>query len=201
MTQDQLAHTQFPLGDMTKAQVREIALARGLVNAAKRDSQDICFAPGGDYPRFIENYTGKQYDPGDVVDPEGNILGRHRGIIRYTIGQRRGLGLACNQPVYVTAKSVRDNRVTLGPEKALYAKTLSADRINLIPRAVLERPLRVTAKTRYLQAEQEATAEQTGDDTIRVVFDKPQRAITPGQAVVLYQGDLVIGGGTIRNVE
>jgi tRNA-specific 2-thiouridylase len=201
MTQEQLAHTRFPLGELTKPQVREIALARGFINAGKHDSQDICFAPGGDYPRFIENYTGKRYDPGDMVDGEGNILGKHRGIIRYTIGQRRGVGIAANRPLYVTAKSAADNRVTLGPETALYAKALSADAINLIPWAVLEKPLRVRVKTRYLQAEQEATAEQTGEDSLRVVFDKPQRAVTPGQAVVLYDGDLVVGGGTIRNAE
>ncbi|MDR2738573.1 MAG: tRNA 2-thiouridine(34) synthase MnmA [Treponema sp.] len=202
MTQDQLAHTRFPLGRLTKSQVREIAEARGFVNAKKHDSQDICFAPDRDYGGFIERYTGKLSPAGNIVDEEGRALGRHRGIIRYTIGQRRGLGIAMNKPVYVKAKSAADNTVTLGPEESLYAKSLTANELNLISYPRLEKPLRVTVKTRYFQAsdqaaEPRATVEQTGEDTLRVDFDKPQRAITPGQAVVLYDGDMVVGGGTI----
>jgi tRNA-specific 2-thiouridylase len=197
MTQDQLAHTLFPLGGMTKDRTREIAEAQGFVNARKRDSQDICFVPDRDYGSFIERHTGKQAPPGDIVDEAGRILGRHRGIIRYTVGQRRGLGIALNEPVYVKAKSAADNTVTLGPETSLYAKSLIACDLNLIIRDRLEKPLRAAVKTRYAQQEQKATVEQTGEDTLRVEFDEPQRAVTPGQAVVFYDGDIVAGGGVI----
>jgi tRNA-specific 2-thiouridylase len=197
MTQDQLAYTQFPLGELTKPQVRGIAEAQGFVNAKKHDSQDICFVPDRDYGGFIETYTGKAAEGGDILYEDGRLLGRHRGIIRYTIGQRRGLGIALNAPVYVKAKSAADNTVTLGAEESLYAKALEAGDLNLIAEARLEKPLRVSVKTRYLQTEQWATAEQIGDDRLRVEFDKPQRAITRGQAVVLYDGDVVVGGGTI----
>jgi tRNA-specific 2-thiouridylase len=197
LTQDQLAHTQFPLGGLTKPQVREIAEAQGFANARKHDSQDICFVPDRDYGGFIERHTGKAWPAGDIVDEAGRVLGRHRGIIRYTVGQRRGLGVALNDPFYVQAKSAADNTLPLGPEESLYAKSLEANDLNLIALARLDKPLRVTVKTRYLQAEQRATAEQTGEDTLRVDFDEPQRAITPGQAVVFYDGDLVVGGGTI----
>jgi tRNA-specific 2-thiouridylase len=135
---------------------------------------------------------------GNIIDEDGRVLGTHRGIIRYTIGQRRGLGVARNSPVYVKAKSAANNTVTLGPEESLYATSLTANDLNMIAYARLERPLRVTVKTRYLQKEQWATVEQTGCDTLRVDFDEPQRAITPGQAVVLYDGDVVVGGGTIN---
>jgi tRNA-specific 2-thiouridylase len=201
ITQEQLARCVFPLGEMTKQEVREIALERGFVNARKQDSQDICFVPDRDYPRFIEEYSGRTGAQGDIIDTGGKPLGRHRGIIRYTIGQRRGLGLSFPEPMYVAAKSARRNTVTLGPETALYSKTLIADNINLIACPALDRPVKVRVKTRYLQVEQRATAEQTDRDRIRVDFDEPQRAITPGQAVVLYDGDVVVGGGTIRGEE
>jgi tRNA-specific 2-thiouridylase len=201
MTQEQLAHTQFPLGEMTKSQVREIALERGFINAKKQDSQDICFVPDGDYGRFIEEYTGKRCEEGNIIDRDGNILGRHRGLIRYTIGQRRGLGLSFPEPMYVSAKSTAANTLTLGPESSLYAKALLADRLNLISRPSLDRPLRVRVKTRYLQAEQWAVAEQLAPDRLRIEFDQGQRAITAGQAVVLYEEDLVVGGGTILRAE
>jgi tRNA-specific 2-thiouridylase len=197
VTQQQLAAARFPLGSLVKSEVREIAEKQGFINARKHDSQDICFVPNRDYAAFIERYRGKAAEPGDIIDPEGNVLGRHRGLIRYTIGQRRGLGVAKNEPVYVAAKSASDNTVTLGPDSSLYTKSLTADNINLIACERLEKPVRVRAKTRYLQEEAEATAEQTGDDTIRVVFDRGQRAVTPGQAVVLYDGDVVVGGGAI----
>ncbi|AEF83694.1 tRNA (5-methylaminomethyl-2-thiouridylate)-methyltransferase [Treponema primitia ZAS-2] len=201
MTQDQLANTQFPLGELTKPQVRDIAEARGFVNARKHDSQDICFVPDRDYGSFIEQYSGKTFDQGNIIDEEGRILGRHKGLVRYTIGQRRGLGVAMNEPVYVKAKSVADNTVTLGPEESLYTKSLTASDLNLIAYSRLERPLRLSVKTRYLQAEQPAIAEQIGEDTLSIEFDAPQRAITPGQAVVLYDGDVVVGGGTIKAAE
>jgi len=197
LSQPELEHARFPLGEFSKQQVRKTAADKNFVNNAKPESQDICFVPAGNYGDFIEAYTGKSWPPGDIVDSRGKILGRHRGIIRYTIGQRRGLGVAANVPLYVAEKSVPDNTVTLGPDDSLYRKSLVANDINLIACARLDRPMRVTVKTRYLQREQPALVEQTGDDELRVEFDSPQRAITPGQAAVLYDGDIVVGGGTI----
>jgi tRNA-specific 2-thiouridylase len=198
LTQEQLGRTRFPLGALSKARVREIAAELGFVNAEKPDSQDICFVPDGDYGGFMERWTGKSYPAGDIVDGTGKVLGRHRGLVRYTIGQRRGLGVARNEPVYVTAKDLAANTLSLGPEAELYSKTLVAADINLIALPRLERPLRVRVKTRYLQPEQWATVEQTGEDCLRVEFDDAQRAITAGQAAVMYDGDLVLGGGTIQ---
>jgi len=197
LTQQQLAHTRFPLGGLTKSDVRKIAEEKNFINAAKGESQDICFVPDGDYGNFIERYTGKTWPPGDIIDLEGKIIGRHRGVIRYTIGQRRGLGVAANTPVYVAAKSAAENTVTLGPESSLYRSSLDAADINLIACARIEKPMRVAVKTRYLQIEQPALVEQTGDDSLHIEFEKPQRAITPGQAAVMYDGDIVVGGGTI----
>ena len=197
LTQAQLAHTRFPLGGLSKQQVRKIAEEKALGNAGKSESQDICFVPGGKYGDFIEAYTGKSYPPGNIIGLDGAVLGKHQGIIRYTIGQRRGLGVAANEPVYVAAKSVADNTVTLGPEPSLYRQSLIARDINLIACGDIKKPLRVRVKTRYLQDEQAATAEQIGEDTLRVEFDRPQRALTAGQAAVLYDGDIVVGGGTI----
>jgi tRNA-specific 2-thiouridylase len=197
MTQEQLAHTVFPLGNLTKEEVRAIAGEAGLVNARKQDSQDICFIPDGDYAHFIEEYRGKPAAPGNLLDETGRLVGRHQGLIRYTIGQRRGLGLSFPEPRYVSAKSPADNTLTLGREGALYAKSLYADTLNLIAWEEPEKPRRVTVKTRYLQAEQTAQALQVAADRIRVDFDTPQRAVTPGQAVVIYDGDVVLGGGTI----
>ena len=197
LTQKQLERTQFPLGELSKQEVRKIAEEKKFVNAAKDDSQDICFVPDGDYGKFIEEYTGKTYPHGDIIDMEGKIIGRHKGIIRYTTGQRRGLGVAANVPVYVAAKSIADNTVTLGPDSALFGKSLTAKNINLIACADLKKPMRVMVKTRYLQTAQSATAEQTDEDSLHIEFDEPQRAITAGQAAVMYDGDIVVGGGTI----
>ncbi|MDR0553895.1 MAG: tRNA 2-thiouridine(34) synthase MnmA [Treponema sp.] len=200
LDQDALSRTIFPLGGLSKAEVRLLAEKKQFLNARKRDSQDICFVPDGDYGSFIEAYSGKPLTEGDIINGEGKTLGRHRGVYRYTIGQRRGLGVACNEPVYVCAKSVEQNTVTVGTDAALYSKALTISRVNLIPFDRLERPLRVKVKTRYLQQEQWATAEQTETNTLHISFDKAQRAVTPGQAAVLYDGDLVIGGGTIAKV-
>jgi len=197
LNQLQLERTRFPLGELSKQEVRRIAEEKKFVNAAKGESQDICFVPDGDYGNFIEEYTGKTYPPGNIIDLEGKIIGRHRGIIRYTTGQRRGLGVAANVPVYVTGKSISDNTVTLGPDAALYSKSLTANDINLIACADLKKPMRVMVKTRYMQAAQPALAEQIGEDSLRIEFDAPQRAITVGQAAVMYDGDIVVGGGTI----
>jgi tRNA-specific 2-thiouridylase len=197
MTQEQLGRGLFPLGNLTKDKVREIAREMGFLNAAKQDSQDICFVPGGDYGAFMESYTGKHYPPGDIINQAGQVLGRHRGLVRYTIGQRRGLAVAVNEPYYVCAKTLKTNTLTLGPESSLYSRVLHAGNINIIPWDRLEKAIRVKVKTRYLQNEQWAAAEQIAPDRLRVEFDQPQRAITPGQAAVLYDVDLVIGGGTI----
>ena len=198
LNQEKLGRINFPLGNLKKSKVREIAQKSGFINANKSESQDICFVPDGDYGSFIERYTGKQYPEGDILDINGSAIGRHKGIIRYTLGQRRGLGVAVNQPVYVYAKDPRNNTITLAPESSLYSKTLIAEKINLIALENMEKPLRVKAKTRYLHKEHEAWAIQTEIDEIRVEFDAPQRAITPGQAVVLYDGDIVMGGGIIK---
>lgn len=200
MTQEQLGHTIFPLGELKKIEVRQMALDYGLVTAAKHDSQDICFVPDGDYAKFIEEYTGRQYPNGNFIDSQGNVLGRHKGIIRYTIGQRKGLGLALPRPMYVCAKNTRDNTVTLGYEDALYSRSLIANDINLISCKRIEMPMRVKAKIRYKQEEQWATVKQDSAHRISVDFDEPQRAITKGQAVVLYDGDTVVGGGTIKEI-
>jgi tRNA-specific 2-thiouridylase len=197
LTQEELARTVFPLGDLTKEEVRRMAAERKFINAKKGDSQDLCFVPDGDYGTFIETYTGKKSPEGDILDDRGSVIGRHRGIMRYTIGQRRGLGVACSRPVYVSAKSAGSNTITLGPEDSLYSKTIAVCDINLVAVPRIERPMRVRVKTRYLQEEAPAVAEQTGPDSLHVEFDEPQRAITPGQAAVLYDGDYVVGGGTI----
>ena len=197
LTQRQLAKTVFPLGEMTKEQVRALAEEMGFINARKHDSQDICFVPDGDYARFIEEYTGKSYPGGDFVDESGKVLGRHKGIIRYTVGQRKGLGLALPQPMYVKEKNLEENKVVLCPNSELFSRELLAGELNLIAFDKIEQPLRVSARVRYNQKEQPATVYQLDDSTIRVVFDVPQRAISKGQAVVLYDGDYVLGGGTI----
>jgi tRNA-specific 2-thiouridylase len=197
LTQQQLERARFPLGALSKDEVRKIAEKMNFVNAGKQESQDICFVPDGDYGNFIEKYSGKTYPCGDIINLEGKVIGRHKGLIRYTIGQRRGLGVAANIPVYVAAKSIENNTVTLAPDDALYSKSLSAKDINLIACADIKKPTRVAVKTRYLQTARSAIAEQTGENSLRIEFDTPQRAITPGQAAVMYDGDIVVGGGTI----
>ncbi len=197
LTQEQLSRVIFPLGDMTKAQVRDIAEENGFINAHKKESQDICFVKGEDYTDFIERYTGKSYPEGNFVDTEGNILGTHKGIIHYTIGQRKGLGLALPAPLYVSKLDTEKNEVVLSPHEGLFSKELTATDINLISVADLYSPMKVKAKVRYRHTEQDATAVQIDENTIRVIFDEPQRAITKGQAVVLYDDDIVVGGGRI----
>ncbi len=198
LTQEQLSRVLLPLGGLTKPQVRAIAEEQGFVNARKGESQDICFVQNESYGDFIERRTGKTWAPGDFVDTEGRILGRHKGLIRYTVGQRKGLGLALPEPMYVCRIDVENNRVVLGRGAALYSDSLTAEGLNLIDCETLETPRRVKARVRYRQPEQWATAVQTGPDTLRLTFDEPQRAVTPGQAVVLYDGDTVVGGGTIK---
>ncbi len=197
LTKAQLERTILPLGGLSKSEVREIAEANGFINADKPDSQDICFVPDGDYARFIEEYTGRISAPGDFVDENGNVLGRHKGIIRYTIGQRKGLGISFGRPVFVSAIDPIRNTVTVADEPALFSKELYAKDINLTAVDKIDSPIRVSAKVRYSHKEALATVVQTDGDMIRVEFDEPQRAITRGQAVVLYSDEVVIGGGTI----
>ena len=197
LTQEQLARVRFPLGGLTKPEVRAIAEANNFINAKKRESQDICFIPDGDYAAYIEKYTGRTFPDGDFTDIAGNILGRHKGIIRYTNGQRRGLGLALKEPMYVLNKNIETNVVTIGTNSELYSKSLIARDINLIALNKIEHKLKVKARARYNQSEQPATVEQAGADELRVEFDNPQRALTRGQSVVLYDGDIDIGGGAI----
>ena len=198
LTQDQLSHSLFPLGGLSKPEIRAIAAEHGLINARKGESQDICFVPDGDYAAFIRRHTGREYPSGPFLDQEGNVLGTHTGIVDYTVGQRRGLGVSSNRGrLYVKEVRPLDNTVVLSDNASLFARSLTADRLNLIPLDRLDAPLRLRAKIRYRMAEQPCTVEQTGPDRVRVVFDQPQRAITPGQAVVFYDGDLVVGGATI----
>jgi len=197
LTQHQLAHTLFPLGDKTKEQVRNIAEAEGFVTAQKKDSQDICFIPDGDYRSFLERYTGKDYPAGDYLDLSGKVVGKHNGAVGYTIGQRKGLGIALGEPAYVCSKNMQANTVTVGPNTALFSKILIAEDMNWIAIENLTEPMRCKARIRYRHTEQLATIYPLPDGKAKVEFDEPQRAITPGQTVVLYDGDTVIGGGTI----
>ena len=200
LNQDQLSHTLFPLGGLEKAQVRQIAHEQGFLNARKKDSQDICFVPDGDYMAFMERYAQKSYPAGNFLDLSGKIVGTHKGAVGYTLGQRKGLGLAMGAPVYVCSKDMEQNTVTVGPNEALFSRILRANDWNWFPFPELTEPIRVTAKARYRQTEQPATVYPENNGYARVEFDEPQRAITPGQAVVLYDDDTVVGGGTITEV-
>ena len=202
MSQDQLAHTRFPLGEYeNKEQVRQLADSFGFTNARKHDSQDICFVVNGKYGDFIEHYRGKTYPRGEFVDTSGKVLGEHRGIIRYTIGQRKGLGLALPTPMYVCRKDLEKNQVILSEEKELFTREFQAEDFNWISCEPPREPLKVTAKTRYHAKEAPAQAEVLEGGRVMIVFDTPQRAITVGQAVVLYDGENVVGGGTICATE
>lgn len=197
MTQEKLAHTMFPLGGFRKTDVRTVAAQNGFINADKPDSQDICFVPDGDYAKVIEEQTGKKYPDGNFVDKEGNILGRHKGVIHYTIGQRKGLGISAAEPLYVCSICPQKSEVVLGKKGDLFKKETSACDFNWISGIVPEEEIRCKVKIRYRQTEQPATVIPMGEDAVRIVFDESQRAVTPGQAAVLYDGDIVLGGGTI----
>lgn len=197
LNQEQLSHVRFPLGELTKPEVRQIAEENGFLNAKKRDSQDICFVPDGDYAAFLERYTGKHYPAGSYVDKNGTVLGSHQGAVRYTIGQRKGLGIALGEPAYVCGKDMDANTVTLGRNEDLFHKALRANDWFWFPFPALAEPMRITAKIRHSQYEQPAWVYPEENGFAKVVFDNPQRAISPGQAVVLYDGDIVVGGGTI----
>ena len=197
MTQEQLAHTAFPCGALNKTQTRQIAEEQGFLNAEKPDSQDICFVPDGDYAAFIRRYTGKSYPDGPFVTPRGEIIGRHRGVIHYTVGQRKGLGVSSDRPLYVQSIDAAKNTVVLGEDRELFGTELNAGNFNWIAFETPPDVLRAKAKIRYRHQEQWATVEVTGKNTVHLVFDAPQRAVTRGQAVVLYDGDTVLGGGEI----
>ena len=200
LNQHQLAHTYFPLGTLTKSEARSIAEEQGLITARKKDSQDICFVPDGDYVAFMKGYTGKEYPGGDYLDLTGKVVGKHCGAVCYTLGQRKGLGIALGAPVYVCSKDMEANTVTVGPESALFATTLVADNWNWFPFETLTEPIRVIAKARYRHIPQPATVYPMENGKAKVVFDAPQRAMTPGQTVALYDGDMVVGGGIITEV-
>lgn len=197
MNQEELARTLFPLGGLRKTEIREIADRNNFVNAQKPDSQDICFVKDGDYAGFIERSFGFIDVEGDFIDTQGNYLGKHRGIMHYTIGQRKGLGKTFGKPMYVIAIDSETNQVTLGSHEELFSDSLIAGQVNLISVEELSEPMEVTAKTRYTQKEVPATIYPHEDGNVRVQFHEKQRAITPGQAVVFYQGEIVVGGGTI----
>ena len=198
MTQEQLSHTVFPLGGMRKSEVRDIAGSSGFVNANKPDSQDICFVPDGDYARVVEMHAGRSFAEGNFVDREGNILGRHKGIIRYTVGQRRGLGISAAEPLYVCEIRPESGEVVLGVSRDLLCSTVRAADFNWISGEAPKNEFRCRAKLRYRQPEQWVTVTPVGTDEVTLRFDDPQKAPAPGQAAVLYDGDTVIGGGTIK---
>ena len=197
LTQEQLSHTLMPVGEYSKEEVRKIAEKINLQVANKPDSQDICFVPDGDYAGFIEESTGEKIQPGNFVDMEGNILGQHKGIIHYTVGQRKGLGLALGKPVFVIEIRPETNEVVIGDREDSLSYTVRANQVNFMSVENIEGEIRVFAKIRYNHKGAWCTVKKTGADEILCTFDEPQRAITPGQAVVLYDGDYVLGGGTI----
>lgn len=198
LTQEQLAHAKFPLGDEpNKEHVRELAESQGFVNANKSESQDICFVKGESYSEFIEKRTQKKFAPGNFVDEAGNVLGKHKGIIHYTVGQRKGLGLALPAPMYVKEINVAKNEVVLTDNAGLFTTKVIAKDINLIDCERIVGVRRVKARIRYHHVEQLASVRQLDDDTLEIIFDEPQRAITKGQSVVMYEEDVVVGGGII----
>lgn len=201
LTGQQLRHTLFPLGELHKTQVREIAEREGFISAHKQDSQDICFVPDGDYAGYIQRFTGKSYPPGPVKDLQKNLLGQHRGIIHYTVGQRKGLGLALGEPMYVHSTDPETNTVYLCRKNEVYSSTVFASDLNWISGDLPTKPLAVTARVRYHAKEQPATLEFLEDGKVKAVFDSPQRAVTPGQSIVFYEGDTVLGGAEIERGE
>lgn len=200
LSQEQLAHTRFPLGEFSdKSEVRALAEQYGFINADKSESQDICFVPNGDYAEFICGFTKKKYPEGDFLLTSGEKIGRHNGVIRYTIGQRKGLGISYSEPLYVCGKSVAENTVTLGTQRDLYRDSFTARDFNWIsiPEPEPNSTVRASVRTRYHGAESPVTVTVNPYHTVLIRFDEPQKAISPGQAAVLYDGDVVIGGGII----
>lgn len=198
MTQEQLSKTLFPLGGLTKEETRGIALDAGFINATKSESQDICFVPDGDYGSFIERTSKKKYPEGNFIDKTGKVIGKHKGIIRYTKGQRKGLGIAAKEPLYVCEKNLEDNTIILGFKRDLNSLECVVSDVNYISSLNIKESFRAKVKTRYRQIEQWATIVPIDTSSAKVVFDEPQRAITTGQAAVFYDGDIVVGGGVIN---
>lgn len=198
LTQEQLAHTLMPVGEYEKEDIRRIAADAGLAVAAKPDSQEICFVPDGDYAAFIDREAAEAVPgPGNFVTQQGEVLGRHRGITHYTVGQRRGLGLPMGERVFVSRIRPETNEVVIGGSESLFTQELFCDRVSFMAVADIDRPMRVTAKIRYNHAGEAAVIERQPDGRVRCLFEKPVRAATPGQAVVFYDGEHVLGGGTI----
>ena len=202
LTQDQLSRTIFPLGSMTKPEVRDLARKHGLALAEKPDSQEICFVPGGDYKRFLDAYLEEQGETlpdtsGELVTSSGEVIGQHSGIHNFTVGQRKGLGVATGSPLYVIQIKGNSGQVVVGNSEELYSRTLRARRVNLIAVDDVTEPIRVTVKIRHRHEGAAARLEKSGDDELLVTFDEPQRAVTPGQAAVFYEADTVLGGGWI----
>ena len=197
LTQELLARVLLPLGDLTKPQVRELAEADGFVNADKPESQDICFVPDGDYASVIKAYSGREFPAGDYVDLDGNVIGTHRGIIHYTIGQHKGLGQAFGEKRYVCRIDADKNQIVLGSNEDVFSPYAKATGVNWISGEVPTGEIRCRVRLRYKQKEQWATVRPIGEDAVEIIFDEPQRAITPGQAAVFYDEDIVLGGGTL----
>ncbi len=199
LSQQTLSRTLFPLGGMTKAKVRKIAEENGFINARKKDSQDICFIKDGNYRNFLEHHTGKPLFEGDFILPDGSFVAKHKGVPCYTIGQRKGLGIAWEHPLYVISKDAEKNTVTVGKEELLFTDRVIVEDVNFIAISSLTSPMKATAKLRYHQSESECTIHPLEGGKVLLEFDKPQRAVTPGQAAVFYSGEFVLGGGTIAN--
>lgn len=197
LTQDQLARTLFPVGEMNKDVIRCIAEENELVNADKPDSQDICFIPDGDYGKFITQRAGEQTE-GDIILSDGTVLGRHRGLINYTVGQRRGVRVSYSEPLFVIGKDTERNKLVMGTKDEVYGTSLTARYVNFIPFDTLTEPLKCTAQTRYHQQDVPCTVYPLEDERVKVEFEKPHKAISKGQAVVFYDGEYVLGGGTIE---
>lgn len=197
LTQEQLKRTLMPIGDYTKEEVRKIAEDIGLMVAGKPDSMEICFVPDNDYASFIEKETGVTSVPGDFVDVDGNVIGKHRGVIHYTVGQRKGLGIALGKPAFVVAIRPEQNQVVIGEDRDVYTERLYANNLNFMAVDDIPEPVHVKAKIRYSHEGAYCTVRKIDSDTIECMFDQPVRAVTPGQAVVLYDGEYVLGGGTI----
>ena len=195
-TQEQLSHTLMPLGDYSKPMVREIAEREGLISANKPDSQEICFVEDGDYAKFIQEYSNISPTPGKILDTNGNIIGEHKGLIHYTIGQRKGIG-AYGRPMFVMKINPNDNTIILGEKGMEFSSSLLADNLNFISGEFPLTPINIQAKARYQASPSNALLTPVSADTVKIEFKEPQRAITPGQAVVFYDGDIVLGGGTI----